>query len=108
MIKMAKEIEGARRPSFADDFYRSHEWRRCRAGYAKRKIYCERCLEQGIVTPGAEVHHKIRLTPENIKDPSVALNWENLELLCERCHELEHRKRRWRADDVGHIDLPPV
>lgn len=108
MIKMAKEIEGARRPGFADAFYSSREWRRCRTAYAKRQIYCERCEKLGLTVPGTEVHHKIRLTPDNIKDPSVALNWENLELLCEQCHDEEHRKRRYRADEWGRIDLPPV
>jgi 5-methylcytosine-specific restriction endonuclease McrA len=108
MIKMAKEDGGARRERFADAFYRSHEWRRCRAAYARKMIWCERCARRGLTVPGEEVHHTIRLTPENITDPSVALNWENLELLCARCHDEEHAKRRYRADGGGHIDLPPV
>ena len=102
------EKEGrGRAPGFADEFYRSHEWRRCRAAYAKKVIYCERCLKKGLTVPGVEVHHKIRLTPENLTDPSISMNWENLELLCEDCHKEEHNKRRWRADAWGHIDLPP-
>ena len=36
------------------------------------------------------VHHKIALTPENINDPNITLNWENLELLCQDCHNKEH------------------
>lgn len=107
---MPKEIEsgkGGRKPSFADEFYRSHEWRRCRKAYASKAIYCERCLKRGLTVPGTEVHHKIRLTPENLKDPSVSMNWENLELLCDECHREEHAKRRWRADEYGHIMLPP-
>ena len=106
MIKMATGSE--RKERFADAFYSSREWRRCRAGYARKQIYCERCMKKGIVTPGEHVHHKIRLTRENLRNPDVALNWDNLELLCEPCHKEEHSRRRWRADECGHIELPPL
>ena len=66
---------------------------------------CERCLERGIIRKGEEVHHKIRLTPENLRDPAVALNWKNLEMLCKECHEKEHDRKRWRADENGHVEL---
>ena len=106
---MGKELrEYARRDRFADAFYTSREWRRCRVAYAKKTIWCERCAARGLTVPGEEVHHKVRLTPANIKDPSVALNWDNLELLCKECHEAEHTKRRWRADESGHVEIPPV
>ncbi|MBQ3894569.1 MAG: HNH endonuclease, partial [Clostridia bacterium] len=38
--------------------------------------------------------------------PSITLNWDNLELLCEACHREEHARRRWRADESGHVELP--
>jgi hypothetical protein len=38
------------------------------------------------------VHHRIWLTPENINDPNVSLNHENLELLCQDCHNKEHHE----------------
>ena len=41
-----------------------------------------------------EVHHKIPLTPENIYNPEITLNWDNLELLCSSCHSIEHNKKR--------------
>ena len=40
------------------------------------------------------MHHKKRLTINNINEPSVALNEDNLELLCSECHENEHRSDR--------------
>lgn len=56
--------------------YVSKPWRRCREGYLKSKGYlCERCLSIGLYTPATEVHHKIRITAENINDPSITLNW---------------------------------
>lgn len=46
---------------------------------------CVRCGR-----PGEIVHHKIYLTPENIDDPNITLNEDNLELLCRDCHAMEH------------------
>ena len=100
---------------FADPFYASWQWRKCRLAYMKSKGgLCERCLARGIINAGSrsrplEVHHRIRLTPENIADPRVALNWENLELLCKDCHEAEHagpeRERRWRIGADGRVEI---
>lgn len=101
--------------SWAKQFYVSSAWIRCRTAYAKSVGgLCERCLERGVYTPGTEVHHKIKLTPKNVRDPSVALNWDNLELLCKDCHMEEHNvsRRRWKVDDEGTLILlneaPPV
>ena len=96
------------RNGFAYGFYISEAWRDCRAAFlASRRGLCERCLARGEVEPATQVHHKIRLTPKNINDPSVALNFENLEALCEKCHHAEHGagRRRWRTDEDGHVLL---
>jgi len=92
--------------TFANGFYRSRLWRNCRDQYAASKGgLCERCLARGLIVPGAEVHHKTRLTPENLTDPNVSTNWENLELLCEQCHHQEHRSAGARTDPDGHVAL---
>lgn len=76
---------------WASQFYGSTHWKKCRSGFISYKRgLCERCLAKGIVKPGRHVHHKIRLTAANITNPDVTLNWNNLELLCEECHEEEH------------------
>lgn len=46
---------------------------------------CERCGE-----PAKIVHHKIWLTPKNIHEQSITLCWDNLEALCQDCHNKEH------------------
>lgn len=81
-------------------FYHSREWARCRDSYRKkRRGLCERCLKKGFIVPGDEVHHKKRLTKDNINDPRISLNFENLELLCKKCHEEEHHGvKRYRVD----------
>ena len=90
----------------ARTFYSSTAWKRTRAAYAKSKgNLCERCLKKGLIVPGVIVHHKVYLTPENINGPAVSLNWNNLELLCKNCHMEEHSKTRWRADELGHVEL---
>lgn len=86
--------------SFAYSFYVSAEWKRCRAAFLRMHPLCERC---GM--PARQVHHKVRLTPANMNDPDVALNWDNLEALCDDCHQKEHKQIRWRCDAYGHVEI---
>lgn len=91
---------------WAKSFYKSQAWKRCRAAYAASVGgLCERCLSRGMYTPGVIVHHKIVLTPDNISDPSVTLNWDNLELVCRDCHAELHdaRRRRYKVDPNGGV-----
>ena len=101
---------------FAREFCNSKAWRDCADAYARSKgMLCERCLAKGIIVPGKIVHHKRHLTPQNINDPSVTLAWENLEYLCQDCHNAEHNagaRRYWISAD-GSVapkrrDSPPV
>ena len=54
--------------------------------------------------------HKRWLNRESINDISVTLCWDNLEALCQDCHNKEHHKqerhKRYRFDENGGI-LPP-
>lgn len=71
---------------YAKDFYNSMRWRKLSKAYAKSKHYiCERCGR-----PGRIVHHIRYITPTNINDPEITLNWENLKYLCQDCHTTEH------------------
>lgn len=72
---------------FAKDFYNSKAWRDCAKAYkASRFGICERCKKPN----GKIVHHKVYLNEENINDATMALNWDNLELVCIDCHNREH------------------
>lgn len=74
-------------------FYNSKQWKEVRAQYKKSKQgLCERCLAKGYIVPADEVHHKTRLTRDNINDYSVSLNFDNLEALCSDCHTKEHEQ----------------
>lgn len=89
--------------SINQNFYRSKQWKECRAAYLSQHSLCERCLAKGRIVPADIVHHKIYLTNENLYDPSIALNFDNLEAVCRGCHNDEHfgdkTSRRWRYDD---------
>ena len=91
---------------FAGNFYKTAAWRKLRDSYIKSVGgLCERCYSAGIIRHGDTVHHKIHLSPENINDPAVTMNFENLELLCRDCHAALHAKnqKRYRVDDAGKV-----
>ena len=91
---------------FAESFYKSPAWKNCRKAYMKSMGgLCERCLKAGKYSAGEIVHHKIHITPENIDNPDIALNFGNLELLCRECHYLMHNgsKRRYTTDELGRV-----
>lgn len=70
-------------------FYNSKKWRRVSAAYMSSKLYiCERCGK-----PAQICHHKKWLDAQNVNDPTVALNPDNLEALCIECHNAEHGLR---------------
>lgn len=95
-------------------FYVSVAWIDCARAYKRCNPLCERCLEKHEISAAEEVHHKIKLSPGNINNPDITLNWNNLEALCKKCHQEEHNKQRaeskknahrWRINDNGDIIL---
>lgn len=84
-------------------FYRSDEWKTARMiKIASAGGLCEDCS-----AIGEEVHHKIRLTPENVTDINVSINQDNLMLLCKDCHNKEHGrfKKSNHFDEDGNYSL---
>ncbi len=96
--------------AWAKDFYFSSAWEKTRAAFLQsRSGLCERCLANGEIAPAKIVHHKIYLTSKNIGNPEIALAWDNLEALCQDCHNKEHNKTkstRYKFDVNGRV-LPP-
>ena len=94
-----------------DWFYGTQRWKRARAAYVKSVGgLCERCLAAGVIVPGEFVHHKQHLTVNNIHDPTIALSFDNMELLCRNCHAAEHNSKRYviAADGRVHTKAPQV
>ena len=54
---------------------------------------------------GSICHHKKYITPWDINNPDVTLNMDNLECLCQECHNQEHSAKVSRAifDDDGNM-----
>jgi len=92
---------------FSRGFYNSKVWYRTRNAYYKAKGgLCEECYRNGLINEGEIVHHKIHLTPDNIDNPLISLDWNNLELLCRECHEKIHNtkpKKRYQIDGDGNV-----
>ena len=87
---------------FAEGFYGRAAWRKLATEYRKKVCFCERCTKRGILgIPGEIVHHKIELDPINIHRPEIALNFENLELLCRECHAKRHDKPKGRWTEIN-------
>ena len=71
---------------YARGFYGGKAWKTTQAAYMMSQHYiCERCGSLARI-----VHHIKRITPQNINDPDVTLNWDNLMALCIDCHNNEH------------------
>lgn len=91
---------------YAESFYKSEAWKKARATYAKSVGgLCERCKAQGIISPGEIVHHITHITPDNITDPNITLNFDNLMLLCRDCHSFMHtgNVKRYKVDGFGRV-----
>lgn len=91
-----------KKPKELHRFYKSKEWllaRTLKINATGGK--CERCT-----AIGEEVHHKIRLTIDNVNDANISLNQDNLELLCRDCHNEEHgrfKKKNVEFDENGNF-----
>lgn len=59
-------------------------WRKIRDRYIAAHPLCERCLEEGRLTPVEEVHHILPVSQGGTHDPG------NLMSLCQSCHTKIH------------------
>ena len=68
------------------------------------------CLKSGIYKAATLAHHIVPVTAENVNDPQISLNPENLIALCTECHAAIHSTKRYTVDENGNvaiIDSPP-
>jgi 5-methylcytosine-specific restriction enzyme A len=66
-------------------FYSSKRWLKLRAMFLRSHVLCERCGDV------ATICHHCKVSVKD--DPSRAMEWDNLEALCNRCHEAAHPDR---------------
>lgn len=97
--------------SIDSSFYKSKAWKITRDSYYRSQNgLCERCKAQGLISPAYIVHHKIHLNDENVNDPELSLSWDNLECLCQTCHNKTHfgsneEIKRWEFNKGSLITL---
>ena len=74
-----------------DKIYHTSTWRKLRKYYYHKKHgICERCGE-----PGDIVDHIEEITIDNVNDPNITFNEENLQLLCLACHNKKTFKKHF-------------
>lgn len=77
------------RPEFKQ-FYNSSAWLKLSNVIRTQSFHlCALCHK-----PGREVHHIIPLTLDNIDNPRITLNPDNLICLCHDCHNAIHDRYR--------------
>lgn len=80
-----------KRKRVGDVVYHTQAWRKLRHYYyGKRHGICEQC---GM--PGDIVDHIEEITEENVNDPEITFNEENLQLLCLSCHNKKTFKKHF-------------
>lgn len=93
-----------KKPKALHNFYKSPAWLAARElKIVSVNSLCERCGKIGV-----EVHHKERLSIDNVNDSSISLNQDNLELLCRDCHNKEHKRfsKAVKFDSNGNLINP--
>lgn len=81
------------KPKVIKAFYNSSAWKRMRQMVMSERGYlCEWCLKDGEHVAGIEVHHITPITVDNVRNPSITLNKDNLVLLCKACHNKAHKR----------------
>jgi hypothetical protein len=87
---------------YAKSFYKSRQWQEVSRAYMASKGYvCERCGGVASIC-----HHRKYITPANINDPTITLNFDNLECLCATCHQNEHKLKKSKVifSEDGNIE----
>lgn len=95
-------------------FYKSYPWQKCRNEYFKKaRGLCERCLSKGLIKQGEIVHHIIEMDENTIQNPELAFGFNNLQLVCRKCHDEIHenrkkycgRSKRYKVDENGVVSI---
>lgn len=80
--------------TWAKTFYNSKEWRQLRERLIiENNFLCADCGESYLNDSTQLVGHHIKeLTPQNINDPNISLNPDNIKIICRKCHDKAHQR----------------
>lgn len=85
--------------SMQKSFYNSARWRKFRVSFlASHDPVCAVCKK--IITDplDCELDHIVELTPENVLNPDITLNPDNVQILCHSCHDKKHNRFGHKAE----------
>jgi len=92
--KRKRDSVPTKRKQEYQEIYQDKRWLKLRNHKRRVDPLCERCEKMNHVTPMKEVHHKKPFqegrTKAEIED--LAFDWDNLESVCEVCHEARHKE----------------
>ena len=85
---------------WAKVFYNSKAWRDLRERLiVESNFLCYECGDSYLQNSSQLVgHHIIELTPSNVVDANIALNPDNIKIICRRCHDKEHHRFEFGND----------
>ena len=95
------------------EFYKSREWERLLEILKLERVddtgqvicsYCHKPITRKYDCIG---HHRIELTEQNVNDPDISLNPDNIALVHFRCHNLIHRRFEGFYQQVYLVYGPP-
>ena len=81
-----------------ESFYTQTVWRKLRSTVIQEHIsrdgalICDYCHSQIVAPYDAVCHHIVPLTEQNVNDPDISLNPENIMVVHHNCHNLIHGK----------------
>lgn len=86
---------------WSSECYNTTMWRRLRKARLIEHPLCEKCLEEGRVTPAETVHHVIPISQagSKLEAMDIAFDSNNLMSLCRKCHEEIHandHREQWK------------
>lgn len=95
-------------------FYRSKDWIKFRRYYIDKRqatqgmLKCDRCGKILFYKYDVILHHKHELDDNNVNDPAIATNEDNIMMLCFKCHnDVHERFSKKHAKKVFVVYGPP-
>ena len=92
-----------------EQFYKSKTWEAFRRVVIEERtdadgyVHCTFCNKPIIHKYDLIIHHKKELTEANVNDAMVALNPDNVECVCFRCHNKEHERFGFNKTSYGNV-----
>lgn len=86
--------------------YKSKKWQKFRHIYfLSVNGLCERCSKNGIIKSAEILHHIVYITDKNYQNDNIFYDTNNVEALCQNCHNKEHfaQKEEYVFDENGDL-----